>query len=473
MNSISKVIHAVLLVGAATVWLAAPAISHAEETEPARDVTVLTQVFAPTERRAVTRTRDGNVNTYTTFAPDEPYSCAWPKEAGVRGISVKWYTPPDSVILVQTGANGEELSRETIEQSIYNDFFPLLESACGFSVFAADGMRIAELALYTAGELPDGVYDWQPPLLKADLLVVSAHCDDELLFFGGTIPYYAGEQGLAVQVAYMANGDRARVDEALNGLWHCGVRNAPVFLPLPDAYTDTLRDALIRWNEQTTVDLLVSLIRRFRPEVIVTHDPNGEYGHGAHMASAYYMQIAVPFAADEALYPGSETRYGAWQTQKLYLHLYPENAITMDWTIPLESFGGKTALQVANEAYHMHVSQLGYHRNVFGSGEYSSARYGLAFSAVGADEAKDDFFEHVDPARLTTYIPPAPEETPAPSAMPTPAAAPTATPAETAAPAEEPRQSKTTSPLLIGAAATISLAAALVGTYAIIRRKKK
>ncbi len=468
-----QAIDVILLAGAAAVLLAAPAVSYAEESEQALDVTALTQVFSPVERRAATRTRDGNVNTYTTFAPDEPYSCTWPAEAGVRGISVKWYTPPDSVILVQTGENGEELSRETIEESIYNDYFPLLETARGVQLYADGGMRIAELALYTAGELPDGVYDWQPPVSKADLLVVAAHCDDELLFFGGTIPYYAGERGLAVQVAYMANGDRVRVDEALNGLWYCGVKNAPVFLPLPDAYTDTLRDALIRWNEQTTVDLLVSLIRRFRPEVIVTHDLNGEYGHGAHMASAYYMQEAVPLAADTAAYPESAAAYGAWQTQKLYLHLYPENAVTMDWTIPLEAFGGKTALQIANEAYHMHASQLEYHLNVFGSGVYSSAKFGLAFSAVGQDEEKGDFFEHVDSTRLTTYSAPVPEETPAGAVTPTLTPIPTAAPAVTAAQAEEPQRKETIVPLLIGGAAIIISAAALIAKKTISRRKKK
>ena len=31
-----------------------------------------------------------------------------------------------------------------------------------------------------------------------------AHPDDELLWFGGALPTYAGERGMAVQVMYMA-----------------------------------------------------------------------------------------------------------------------------------------------------------------------------------------------------------------------------------------------------------------------------
>ncbi len=454
-----------LFVGAAALLLAAPAISYAENSK-AEDVTALSAVTAPQERRAVQRMRDANVGTYTAFSPGEALRCEWADDAAVAGIYVKWYEPPDSVILVQTDAAGREVGRETIDNPLYNNFYPLESTSRMLSISAEGGMQIAEFTLYTAGELPDGVYDWQPPFEKADLLVVAAHCDDELLFFGGTIPYYAGERNLAVQVAYMSDVGRLRVEETLNGLWYAGVRNAPVFLDMKDAYTETLRDALIRWGGEDATTALVSLIRRFRPEVIVTHDLDGEYGHGAHMATAACMQKAVPLAADESADPDSAGTYGAWQAQKLYLHLYGENRITMDWNEPLAAFGGKTALEIANEAYHMHASQLEYHKNVYGDGRYSSAEYGLAFSAVGLDENKNDFFENVDPARLTTYAAPAEE----------PAILPTSTPAVTHAPSappqlEEPENDEAASPLPYVALGLAGLAAA--AAVVIIALKKK
>ena len=46
--------------------------------------------------------------------------------------------------------------------------------------------------------------EWQPSCEKADLLLIVAHPDDELLWFGGALPTYAGERGMAVQVMYMA-----------------------------------------------------------------------------------------------------------------------------------------------------------------------------------------------------------------------------------------------------------------------------
>lgn len=427
-----KTTQTILFVGVAALLLAAPTLSRAESETAASDVTALSESANREDARAVRRTRDAKLETYAEYDADQAFSLAWPASAGVRTAYVKWYAQPDCAILVQSDENGLELSRETIDEPSFNDVYAILPEARALSLSCENGCKIAEVTLYSEGTLPEGVYDWQPPIKKADLLVVSAHCDDELLFFGGTIPYYAGEQKLAVQVVYMANGERARVDEALNGLWHAGVRNVPVFLPLKDVYTETLRLALINWNEETTTRLLAEQIRRFQPEVIVTHDLNGEYGHGAHMATAICMVNAVPLAADASFDPNTVSTFGVWQAQKLYLHLYPENRITMDWNQPLAAFGGKTALEVANESYHMHVSQLDYHSNVFIGGDFSSTDFGLEYSAVGLDAAKNDFFEHIDPARLSNYV--------APTPSPTETLVPTASPSETpvaAAPVEK------------------------------------
>ncbi len=469
--SVQTVKQVILFVGAIMLLMSAPAISHAENVATtAEDITALATVSAPEDTRAVKRTRDGNVETYAKLVSNEGFCCAWTSDEAVSGVYLKWYALPNSAILVQMDAQGAEISRETLSDPLYNALYLLLPEARSFRIYSeSETLLLSELTLYTAGDLPEGVLNWSPPLDKADLLVVSAHCDDELLYFGGTIPTYAGERGLAVQVVYMANGERIRVDEALAGLWHLGVRNAPVFLPFRDAYTKTLGDALKRWGEQETTGALVALIRRFQPEVIVSHDLNGEYGHGAHMATSFCLQQAVPLAAEAAEFTDSAQVYGAWQTQKLYLHLYGEGKITMDWRVPLSAFGGKTALELANEAYAMHVSQQEYHQNVYDSGDYSSAEYGLAYSAVGADEARNDFFEHVDPARLSTYIAP----TPAPTLEPT--ATPALTPDASAAPAQSPTdvaESPRTNTTLIVAGGAIALAL-LAGISALAIRATK
>lgn len=286
------------------------------------------------------------------------------------------------------------------------------------------GILALSLALLPVPALAtEGEPSWDPPCTKADLLVLSAHPDDELLYFGGTIPTYAGERGLAVQVAYMAHGTTdLRQREAKNGLRLCGVQNEPVFLGFRDSYSTSLETAERQWGRDNVTAAIVSLIRQCRPEVMVTHDLNGEYGHGAHRVTSSCTLDAVKLAADETQYPDSAGTYGVWQVKKLYLHLYPENAITMDWRQPLSAFQGKTALDMAQLAYECHVSQLDYHQNVYDTGKYSCAEFGLAFTTVGEDAEKTDFFEHIPPEDLTTYVPPTPAPTASPSPAPTQAA---------------------------------------------------
>ena len=378
------------------------------------------------------------METYTEFSEYKDFRCVWGEDAPVAGMYLKLYAAPSKFVLTQLDAAGEALSEQTVESPLLNAYYPLETAARGVLIHSEEDMSIGEVALYSAGSLPEGVHDWQPPAEKADLLVISAHCDDELLYFGGTIPTYAGERGLTVQVAYMANEERLRMDEAMNGLWLCKVTNAPVLVGMKDAYTETLEAAEKRWGRDETVAAIVTLIRRFKPEVIVTHDLEGEYGHGAHRLTASCTLEAVSAAADGSLYPESAEQYGAWQTKKLYLHLYDTGAITMDWRVPLAAFDGLTALDIANQAYDCHVSQQEFHQNVYDTGDFTSAEFGLAYTQVGQDEAGGDFFEHILPEALTNYVAPTPSPTPEPTPVPTvaPSPSPTAVPeAETPAPA--------------------------------------
>ena len=439
--NLTRIQRAACFAGAAAFLLCAPAVSRAQSGSEAENLTSLCAVAEPSGRGG-RRLTDGNVETYTKIKPDDAFRAAWDADAPVAGVYLEFYALPSAMTITELDASGEAISQQRVEEPLLNDFYPLSADARGVEIRSDKEMTLGEAAFYGAGELPMGVFDWSPPVEKADLLVISAHCDDELLYFGGTIPTYAGERGLAVQVAYMANEERLRMDEAMNGLRVCGDTNAPVLVGFKDAYTETLAAAEKRWGHEETVAAIVSLIRRFRPEVVVTHDLEGEYGHGAHRVTALCTLEAVSAAADGTLYPESSALYGSWQVKKLYLHLYDTGAVTMDWRAPLSAFGGRTALDVANEAYAMHVSQQEYHQNVYDSGDFSSAEFGLAFTLVGYDLVGGDFFENVPPEALTNYVEPTPSPTPEPTPTPSPTPEPTAAP--TAAPASE-EQSRTPS----------------------------
>jgi len=284
--------------------------------------------------------------------------------------------------------------------------------------------KINEVFVFTEGDLPDWVQRWEKTPEKADMLILSAHPDDELIFFGGTIPTYATERGMDVVVAYMTYSNTTRRSELLNGLWSMGVRQYPVIGSFYDTYTGKLEEAYKRWRKSDTRVFATELLRKYKPEVVVTHDVNGEYGHGAHRLCADIMQYCVPKAGDASYLPELAAQYGTWEVKKLYLHLYKENPITMDWNVPLVSMGGKTGLELAQAAYELHVTQQNTEFVVTDQGETSCAEFGLAYTTVGQDSVGGDFWENIEwkatPRPDGTTPDPTPTYAPTPTPLPTP-----------------------------------------------------
>lgn len=283
-------------------------------------------------------------------------------------------------------------------------------------------LRINDLFVLSEGDLPDWVQVWQPTEEKADILFLSTHPDDELIFFGGAIPTYAVEQQRKVVVAYFTRSNTTRSSELLNGLWHMGVRTYPVIGNFKDSYAKNLKAAYKSAGGKGKVnEWIVGLYRQYKPEVVVTQDTNGEYGHKQHMMIADAAQNCIALAANEDEFTASTIAYGTWQAKKLYLHLYPENQITFDWTVPLKSMNGATGIELAEEAYTLHKTQASSGMSVTETGtKYDNRVFGLAFTTVGEDVRKDDFLENIydapgsyDAAANNVEATPAPTEVPA------------------------------------------------------------
>lgn len=272
--------------------------------------------------------------------------------------------------------------------------------------------QIGELRVFTEGQPPADVQQWkEAPEEGVDLLVLPTHGDDEQLFFAGLLPYYAGEKQYEVQVAYSTNHynyGKDRPHEMLDGLWAVGVTNYPVFGPLPDYLTRNERDAVAMLKQagierEQVVGYVVELLRRFQPLVAVGHDLNGEYGHGSHRLYGHALQEAAEISMDPEQYPESAEQYGVWNVPKVYLHLYEEQPIHVNWDIPLEHFGGMTAYEVTKTyGFPAHESQYPDFAWYFAARdtaesipEHGPCDYGLTHTTVGPDEGKDDMFEHL------------------------------------------------------------------------------
>ena len=282
--------------------------------------------------------------------------------------------------------------------------------------FAQESVTINELYAFSEGTVPAFVQQWKMPGEgSTDLVLFSAHGDDEHLFFAGILPYYAGELGLQVQLVYLTdhhnNMGATRMRETLDGLWAVGIDTYPVWGTFPDFLQKEIETAYYQFEwmgypRETLLGYVVEQLRRFKPKVAIGHDFAGEYGHGQHMVYADLLAESVSVSMDASVFPESAEQYGIWDVPKTYFHLYSQNTIIMDWDRPLESFDGRTAFEVSvYSGFGKHTSQIRdfewYYRGCKTAMEisrFNPCYFGLYRSTVGEDVEKNDFFENI-----TTY----------------------------------------------------------------------
>ncbi len=375
-----------LLLMALLLW--APALA-----EEARDVTGECTFVRKTSSVNFKPLMDRNYASYFTMNQNRVVEIHGQEDLSGVYLQFFRYTHPLDVHYEQ---DGQWIPLATTDGTYLTAYVPLPEGVQKVRIINNSGNQVtlAEVTLFGVGEKPARIPEWEAPG-KADLLLVSTHPDDELLWFGGLLPTYAGEKDLAVQVCYLVPSIGYRRLELLDGLWHCGVERYPLFLEMLDKRAPNLKKQYELWSRNNLLDRVVGAIRQVQPEVIVTQDEHGEYGHGAHRACADVCKEAVTAAADASRYPKSAKEYGAWQAKKLYLHLYPENQLRFDWHVPLAAFGGKDGLTIATEALAFHKSQVLGGWEMEDGGQYDNALFGLFFTAVGEDVNQDDLMENI------------------------------------------------------------------------------
>ena len=368
--------------------------------QEARDITKQCIITTKVGKATLKNALDGSYKTWFSSGTtlNSSVNVVLPAGEEADGLYIKW-VDYSVAIRIQVETNGKYETIAVCDTPYLSSYIPLPEGVTAFHFLQAEKargrMNIAEMRIFSRGDLPDYVQRWNEPCQKADLLVISTHPDDELIFLGGTIPYYAGELGKAVQVAYVVPAMPERRLELLDGLWHCGVRNYPAFGKFKDRFSTKLTVMQQSWGKKRLDNFIVRLYREFRPDVVVSQDLNGEYGHGGHKAVADAAARAVGLAAKADYDTDSAKSHGVWQVSKLYLHLYPEGQVRMDWRMPLNAFGGKTAFDIASEAFQFHVSQQKGLYFVEDFGPYDNAIFGLYVSSVGEDLVKKDFFENI------------------------------------------------------------------------------
>lgn len=350
---------------------------------------------------SVSNVTDSSDNTYWSSGT---MTITFPKNKTADGIFIKWHKASTNDYTIKTyDANGDIL--DEYDNNCFNmlhKYYEVDENAVKavIKLKKVEGNNgICCLRVYEKDRVGVSVERWNAPVKdECDLMVVTAHRDDELLFFGGTIPYYNSVRDKNVYTVYMSGRDRLRIREALAGQWSMGVESYPIFMDFSGGYHNGISGTLNDWGgENYVLERLVEKIRMYKPDVIVTHDTNGEYGHPTHKTTSYIVKRAIEASKDKNKFPDSYKKYGVWEVKKLYIHLYNKNKITMDWKQASSKLDGKTPYQLATIAYDKHISQHGaWSMSCDKVKKYPNTNFGLAYSTVGNDKNKNDFFENID-----------------------------------------------------------------------------
>lgn len=156
------------------------------------------------------------------------------------------------------------------------------------------------------------------------LMVVLAHPDDESLGMGGILARYAAE-GVETYLITATRGERGWFGDPAEypGPTALGQRREQELYAAADAlgiggvtFLDYLDGDLDRAEPTEAIGKIVSELRRLRPQVVVTFDSFGLYGHPDHIAISQLTTAAVMAAANPAYL--DPTKRPAHQVSKLY-----------------------------------------------------------------------------------------------------------------------------------------------------------
>jgi LmbE family N-acetylglucosaminyl deacetylase len=237
------------------------------------------------------------------------------------------------------------------------------------------------------------------------LLCLAAHPDDE---DGFTLAYYRHGRGMRTYTVYLTRGEGGQnaigpeLYEALGALRSRETERAaailgtvPYFLNFPDfGYAKTAQETFARWGgRERVVERLVEAIRRFRPDVIITHHDTLTTGprrqHGHHQAAALALWEAIPLAADSS-YNSELGR--PWQVKRLFVRV-SDPAEGFDVAVPVgdrDPVTGRSFADIAREALRQHASQD--MPRLADSLRLERTYYRLLWSVDGSRPGREDLF---------------------------------------------------------------------------------
>ncbi len=182
------------------------------------------------------------------------------------------------------------------------------------------------------------------------VLCVFAHPDDEGFGTGGTLAMLA-DRGARTTLVCATNGDVGEISdpalatpEILGQVRQKELRQAMAITGVQDLRFLHYRDsgmvgtsdnqhpnALMQAEPARVRGELVGIIREVRPDILITHDPTGGYGHPDHKTMCQHATAAFALAGDVTAYPDQPSQQQPWTPPFLYYVCFPRSMFRRMW----------------------------------------------------------------------------------------------------------------------------------------------
>jgi len=169
-------------------------------------------------------------------------------------------------------------------------------------------------------------------------------------------------------------------------------------------YSKTAEETFEKWNKKEVLSDVVFVIRKFRPDVIVTRfPPDSRAGHGHHTASAILAEEAFKLAGDKTAYPEQLKTVSVWQPTRILWNTsvwwdkqIPEKAAQSPAEYIKINIGdynellGLSYSEIAADSRSQHKSQG------FGSARSRGNQLEFLKHTAGAPAQDDDLFHEIE-----------------------------------------------------------------------------
>ena len=188
-------------------------------------------------------------------------------------------------------------------------------------------------------------------LAETSVLGIFAHPDDEGFISGGTLALLVARSA-RVTLVCATNGDVGEISdpslakpETLGQVRQEELRQAMAITGVTDLRFLGYRDSgmagtpannhpasLSQADPEEVVSRLVAITREVRPQLLISHDPTGVYGHPDHLAIHRYATKAFRLAGRTTAYPEQFTKQlHPWSASWLYYACAPQTPFRRMW----------------------------------------------------------------------------------------------------------------------------------------------